>query len=351
MTNLFITADRIGTPTGGGRVTKEESDALRSLGPCEVWEREELGSFVGDEPWRWDASAELMLHKKHIRSVELAQLYAGTFTGIVEVLKRRGARISYTCAAHDIATSRREHEKFGIPYAEYYPHLCQPDLWARYSAGYFAADVLIAPSTYSARVLREQEAKNRIEVVPHGVDLPETIAPLPKRFTVGYLGAYGPDKGVVYLLQAWKKLNYSDATLVLAGKDSKSEFVLRMVEQYGGGNIVLLGWVNNVSDFYNNLSLYVQPSVTEGFGCEVLEGMAHGRPVLCSRGAGAADVVPEPFRFAPANVGELVSAIRAFHKLDWQTIDPGWQEEAKKYTWDKIRQRYIAIWKELFSCQ
>jgi len=36
-----------------------------------------------------------------------------------------------------------------------------------------------------------------IEIIPHGTDIPEETTPPSKEFTVGYLGAIGPDKGLV----------------------------------------------------------------------------------------------------------------------------------------------------------
>jgi glycosyltransferase involved in cell wall biosynthesis len=178
------------------------------------------------------------------------------------------------------------------------------------------------------------------------VDLPKETRPLPRRFTVGYLGAYGPDKGVRYLLAAWKQLNYKDAVLRLAGRDSTCAWVRSLVRNVGGGAVELVGWVDDVADFYGSLSLYVQPSATEGFGIEVLEAMAHGRAVLCSSGAGAADVTgSEHQRFTARDVDELAGLIDDARTI-YSLPDYGEQnrELAANYSWDKIRARYAELW-------
>lgn len=353
--NLYLTADQIGTQTGGGSVTYHESGALKELGPCEVWDREKLkySTAGGVDPWMWDEAARGF----ESFTPRLAHFYAGTFSKTVAWLKEKGRKVTYTAAAHDVDKSRREHGLLGINFD--YPHLLGGSVqWERYLAGYLAADVLVCPSTHSAAVMRAFGASQRIVVIPHGCDLPagEKLAPPPRRFAAGYLGAYGPDKGVRYLMEAWKRLNYKDATLILAGRDSTHPFVRQMWERFGGGNVRFWGWVDDVTDFYNAVSVYVQPSITEGFGIEVLEAMAHGRPVLCSDGAGAKDVVPSAGRVIPAgDVNALAEAIekdRQAFEYYWNEAQKGvvsaaFRAAAEDYSWDKVRAKYKELWREL----
>jgi glycosyltransferase involved in cell wall biosynthesis len=119
-------------------------------------------------------------------------------------------------------------------------------------------------------------------------------------------------------------------------------------QRKGQGDVKLLGWVNSPSELYNQCSIYVQPSITEGFGCEVLEAMAHGRLVLCSTGAGAADVLPHTCRFEAGNVDHLAAQIDLFRtccnlKLSGEYC----KEVAKMYTWDIIKKHYIDLWSNL----
>lgn len=358
MRNIYITADRVGTPTGGGLVTFHESEALKGLGPCDVYSRAELEPALchKNDPWCWDdtlASAvgcvdtKLSLDGAAPSGSAVAHFYAGTFTRTAERLRSMGYKVAYTAAAHDVGASRREHEKFGIPFN--YPHLVEKDLWGRYVGGYLAADVLVCPSRHSAEVMRGFGYRGRVEVIPHGVDLPADPGPPPpgRPFTVGYLGAVGPDKGLVYLLLAWRALDYGDGELLLGGAHSQSPFVRQLADLTGAKNVRALGWVDDIADFYRRIDLYVQPSVTEGFGIEVLEAMAHGRAVLCSAGAGAADVTPGT-AFPPCDPEGLARLISAFREhADLARLGREMREEAKSYTWDKVRARYQEVWRSL----
>jgi glycosyltransferase involved in cell wall biosynthesis len=122
-----------------------------------------------------------------------------------------------------------------------------------------------------------------------------------------------------------------------------------MVRACGGGNIYLRGFVKDVSEVYDACSLYIQPSASEGFGIEVIEASAHGRPVLCSDGAGA---WPHARQGVPrCNSQALADAIdqwRAFiGKSSLEDVVKFGLSEAKALTWDEIKRRYCFEWAHL----
>lgn len=352
--NLYITADKVGIQTGGGLVTSQEWQAMQELQqPCFLLDRDRL--YLEDvregDPWNWDHAAYNIIVRNQVRP-KLAHFYAGTFSRTINYLKDLGCKITYTAAAHDIAVSNREHKQLGLPFN--LPHLTVPELWERYVEGYKLADVLICPGTAPAETKKRYGCENRIEIIPHGTHIPDKITTPPAdKFVVGYMGAIGADKGVRYLLEAWKQLDYQDSVLVLAGKDSQHPFMNQMIQIFGKiGTTVQLGWVNNIADFYNNISLYVQPSATEGFGIEVVEAMAHGRPVICSDAAGAADLVPELYRFPACSVETMAKKIDALRDIcTIQRMGPAWWENWRHmmlpYEWSKIRERYTNLWSNL----
>lgn len=362
MTFLFLTADKIGTPTGGGQVTYHEFNALSLLAkecgteviPVSIdHSKPPADPFTQDEEIYHKVEAlDGRLSDEGKSPPALAHCYAGCLDQTVRYLRSIGCKVSYTVAAHDVSVSREEHERIIGQFP--YPHLTDPYQFGRYINGYIQADHVIVPSHHSLETVRKQGRTKPITRVPHG-HAPYTggNVPYPKNFTLGYLGAVGPDKGLCYLLQAWKALNYRDATLVLAGAYSTSPFMRSMIDAYGGGNITVKGWVDDVSDFYNSLSCYVQPSASEGFGIEVLEAMSHGRPVVCSRGAGAVDVVGPGWSVLARNVSDLMNGIEHARRVislvgEEQTpYQESLRRTASDYTWDGIYPLYHKVWREL----
>lgn len=370
MTVLYIAADKIGDNTGGGQVTNHESAMMCVLNKrVEVIGRDTIQKWSLNskdielhEPWCWD---EMLCPNLQVssRMYKLAHFYAGAFPKTIQYLKSTGCKICYTVAAHDVAISKMEHEKLGFPFP--YPHLTQPDLWERYSDGYLNADAIIVPGKAPFLTVQKQyyarygKARGNVFVVPHGLIWPTSEPKRPPsqgKFIVGYLGALGPDKGVPYLLQAWEHLNYphDQFELVIAGKDATEAY--RPVVQHFApqSNVRLAGWQENISDFYNSIDLYIQMSSTEGFGLEVIEAMAHARPVICSRNAGAADCVPKQWTYdyqdveSLATLIDLARSVKECASWNWYLE---WRQMASQYTWDKIQPRYIEVWKTLLTPQ
>ena len=349
-TLLYITADEVGADTGGGSVTGHESLALREFAKSagagaavEIW-----SSRNAERPWGADAEAAKRLRERPDLRPALAHLYSGTFTETVRILRERGCKVAYSAAAHSIKISREEHEARGLPFP--YPHLTEPDQWSRYVEGYLLADAVVCPSSLSAGIMREHGCRGAV-VIPHGVRIPPATKAPPGRFSVASLGQLaGPDKGVVHLLRAWKLLGYADAVLTIAGYGT--EALLDLVRQEGGGSIYLRGTVPSVGDVYDACSLYVQPSASEGFGIEVLEAMAHARPVVCSDGAGACEVVKGAGVVVPKRDPKaLAEAIDAYRRKPERLFPDGEKGRAlaEAFAWDKIRARYCDLWRSMLA--
>ena len=350
MRSLYVTADKISMESGGGAATVNELEALRSVSDdVFVLSRDninpELFKQSPESPFLWDSFALEQVKDKHF---DLAHFYSWTFTQTVRYLKDHGTKVSYMVAAHDRALSIEEFHRFGLEYP--FHHISDDKLFEIYSEGYRLADVVLTQSHKSIPILKEMRCKN-IKVVPGGIIWPKEVRPPPEKFRVGYTGAYGPDKGVRYLIESWSLLNYSDAELVLSGMDSKmlEPFVRQFAKQ---GNFILPGRVANVADFYNSISVYVQPAVTTGFDLEVPEAMSYGRPVLATVGTGASDLITDGEQgfVVPIRNPEAIA-----EKIEWLRKNPEKlvvmgekaKRKARNYTWSRIQKLYKKIFIEL----
>lgn len=339
---LYITADKIGSNTGGGLVTKYELNALSRLDDVKVINPEPCAN-----PFDTEKQVLEELKKVDLGKVSLAHFYSATYPETVKLLKQSKVKVSYTVAAHDNIESKKEFENLKIPYD--YPHMTDPVLFDKHNSSYTHADLVICPSNIAKSIMHRIGCK-KVAVVPHGCEEFRS-APLPKNFVVGYLGQVGPDKGVKYLLEAWANLDYSDAVLNIGG--SQSVFLLPMIRSYKKGHFNITGYMKSVEDFYHACSVYVQPSVTEGFGIEVLEALACGRPCIVSEGAGAADCIEENCGevFEKRDVKKLMEVIdnyknnyESLHKLQDFCV-----KKSKEYLWPKVEEKYIVEWQKLLN--
>lgn len=338
---LYVTWDQIGSQTGGGQVTFNELEALKEIGETHV-----INPSMTTNPFDADKAAldqYLIEGKKY----KLAHFYSSSYPSLVKQLKADGTKISYTVAAHNVQVSQREHAKLGLSFD--HPHLTNPELWSRYLESYLLSDIVICPSYHSHDIMLNNRCK-KIIVIPHGISVyPSKIKDV-NNFSVGYLGAIGPDKGLIYLLEAWSQLNYPDSLLTIAGKNSTD--LLPLVRQFKG-NIHLAGFIDDLDNFYNSINLYVQPSATEGFGIEVLEAMSYGKAVVVTNSTGAADCVESHEGMISASCCSLGLADKINYYKEHSNVlrlhGMNARVKAKNFTWDKIKYRYKKVWYELLA--
>ena len=336
MNSLFCTNSTIGYGSGGGIVTYHIRLALQQM-PSEVKFYDNYKLPLPEllhrlhDPFQIDR----FIAEKEVDTYDLLMFYGSPF-GLVAKKMKKAKQIS-DVAPHNIELSREEHQRLGLSFS--YPHLNDPTIWRKYMKQVILADLVIVHSRFSGEYLKKQlKLTNRIEVLAHGCDPPNTVPPYPDTFTVGHLSVNGPDKGQIYLIRAWHNLGLDNAKLLIAGYRT---------ERWGG-----LGYITDPSSFYPKITVYVQPTVTEGFGITVLEAMSYGRPIIVTEGAGVMELIEDgkdgfvvPIRDPDA----ISEKIKYFYNnpSEVERMGRNAREKAEKFTWNKIRSEYIKLFKEV----
>ena len=149
---------------------------------------------------------------------------------------------------------------------------------------------------FSAELLHHVPLGVHMANVSHGeIDRVREKYSLPSEFVL-FVGTQEPRKNLARLLEAMSLL--PDAPpLVVVGMDGWGDSGLTP-----SSNVILTGYVptEDLSALYAACSVFVLPSILEGYGLPVIEAMAHGAPVVTSRGtsteevAGGAAVLVDP---------------------------------------------------------
>lgn len=131
--------------------------------------------------------------------------------------------------------------------------------------------------------------ERRICVVPLGVE--EIFCPCEsagqRNPYILFVGSLEPRKNLRRLIEAFvlmKRRYRTDAKLVIAGASGANFPRISFDLQGNEKNVLFRGHVDNneLVDLYRGASLFVYPSLYEGFGLPVLEAMACGCPVITS---------------------------------------------------------------------
>jgi glycosyltransferase involved in cell wall biosynthesis len=142
---------------------------------------------------------------------------------------------------------------------------------------------------------------------------------LPKHYLF-YLGINKPHKNLVHLVEAYARLSQSSVTnpqfpLIVAGawddrypEPKERVAALKLTEQ-----VRFLGPVDDADlpALYSGCTLFVFPSLYEGFGLPVLEAMACGAAVMCSNASSLPEVAGDAaILFDPLDVDAIAAALQ-----------------------------------------
>ncbi len=136
----------------------------------------------------------------------------------------------------------------------------------------------------------------KIFVNPCGVDL-SSFKPLPRPdavFRVVYCGNLSARKGVHYLLQAFTELQLPNTELLLIGS-APSPAYEKLIGRFRTSSVRFLGSFpqHELSRLYAQGSVFVLPSIADGFGMVVPQAMACGLPAIVTHNVGAADIISD----------------------------------------------------------
>ena len=169
---------------------------------------------------------------------------------------------------------------------------------------------------------------------------------LPERFIL-YLGTIEPRKNLPILIRAYRQLVNSGTShkLVLVGKYGwMYEDVLDLVDELGlEDKVFFAGYVpqDDLPLVYNLASLFVYPTIYEGFGLPALEAMACGVPVITSQIASLPEIVGDAGILIPVNnveaLSEAMSRVLGDSTLREKLIKDG-QLRSTKFSWDRTAQ-------------
>lgn len=163
---------------------------------------------------------------------------------------------------------------------------------------FILADHVMVLSEYAKRTLvKEGIEAEKIFVNPCGVDLDEFYPGVKedKTFRVIQCGGLVPRKGVHYLVQAFHELNLPESELWLIGAGADSSPLKGLFSSYQSDRIIFKGAFPQraLCKQYQQGSVFVLNSISDGFGMVVSQAMASGLPVIVTENVGAADLIED----------------------------------------------------------
>ncbi|NPE30017.1 glycosyltransferase family 4 protein [Methanococcoides sp. SA1] len=167
-----------------------------------------------------------------------------------------------------------------------------------------------------------------------------------------YVGVRGGYKNFSLLLDAYTSHFSNNFDLVCFGANEFDCDELEIIKKNNLLNKVihLNGPDDLLASLYKNAFCFVYPSMYEGFGIPPLEAMAMGCPVIASKASSIPEVVGNAgILFDPASKDSLVDAIESLTNSELKRnklIKCGFEQE-KKFSWDKMANETLGIYKSI----
>lgn len=118
------------------------------------------------------------------------------------------------------------------------------------------------------------------------------------------VGELNKNKNHEIMLRAMAKLGQKNLHYVIAGRGNLKEYLEQLAQELGiSSQLHLLGFRTDVKELFKMADFFAHPSFREGLSVAVMEAMANGLPVICTKIRGNTDLIEDNkggYLFKPA---------------------------------------------------
>ncbi|MFL0194653.1 glycosyltransferase family 4 protein [Clostridium sp. WILCCON 0269] len=222
------------------------------------------------------------------------------------------------------------------------------------------ADEIIVLSKNIQQYFRDTYGRETM-FIPNGIDKPEIVGisaieqkwDLKKDEYILFLGRIVPEKGLGYLVDAFRKIDTLKKLVIAGGSSDTDDFMVEIKNKAKADNrIIFTGFVQGESleELYSNAYAYVLPSDLEGMPISLLEAMSYGNCCIVSNIPECTEVVEDKaVVFKKSDVQDLSE------KLEWICANPDivdkYKKEASgficgKYNWNSVVEDTIELYQK-----
>lgn len=165
------------------------------------------------------------------------------------------------------------------------------------------------------------------------------------------VGDLNKNKNHRAVLEALAGMENRNLHYVVCGRGPlKGELEAFAREKGLGDRVRFMGYRNDIPAFYAMADIFVFPSFREGLSVSVMEAMASGLPIACSRIRGNTDMVEDGvngYLMEPGNPDSIAGALRRLEDGGkWEEISRNNLEKAEEYSLAVIAEQYRKVYLE-----
>lgn len=243
----------------------------------------------------------------------------------------------------------------------------QRDKWGGFASKYLEFGEKMAATKADVCLVLSQNMKEYIDskykissvLFANGIDKPVYHKPQIIKEKYGLdtddyilsLGRIVPEKGIHYLINAFRKCKTDKKLIIAGGAESNKEYYNQLLElAEGDERIIFTGYVfgQEIQEFYSNAYVFALPSNLEGMANALLEAMSYGNCCLISDIPENTEVVEDKaVWFQKGNEEDLQQKIQTL--LDDSGLVKHYKAEAapfilENYSWDLVVEQMLRVY-------
>ena len=227
----------------------------------------------------------------------------------------------------------------------------------------------VANSSHTRTEIERLGVPCRIEIVPYGSPVPslqhsEPVSSDPARASkVLFVGRLVERKGLEFLIQAMRLIDCPfPVNLDIVGRGPEESRLRALVDELGlADRVKFAGQVSSgeLGKFYAACDCFVLPAIvdfkgdTEGLGVVLIEALSYHKPVVASGVGGIVDVIRHEETGLlvqekdPEALARAITRVLTDSELATKLAGRGYEHVSRYFDWDRIVERWIALYQEI----
>ena len=237
---------------------------------------------------------------------------------------------------------------------------------------YSRADRIIAISEHTKNDIVKylRISPEKIRVIPLAADdeyykdvSENKIVSLKRKYKISdkymlHIGTLNPRKNLLFLIKVYSQIvkTFPNYQLVITGKKGwYYQSLFDLVDELKlNDKVIFTGYIDDKEKpaFYKGASLFLFPSLYEGFGLPPLEAMASGVPVISSNTSSLPEVIGEAgILLSPTDELGWVRSIKQVlqDKNLQKVLSKKSQIQASNFSWEKNARQTLEVYKEVYN--
>lgn len=215
----------------------------------------------------------------------------------------------------------------------------------------------IAVSKYlKKQLVKSGLPTSKIAVVYNGSDFPAPKARPHKRLVIGSVGRLHPVKGYDLLIKAFALIDNKRLRLKIAGVGEELDNLKSLAKNLGiSERVEFVGFQKDIYKFLDTVDVYVQSSLSEGFGLSVVEAMSQSLPVVVTPAGSLIEIVDDGRTgivskdFSPQSIADSITKLVSNYEFSKQMGENARESVVKNFDIKNWAENTTKVYKEILK--